>query len=250
MSYRQMANLYDQLMAHAPYDEWVNFTEEIIKDADLEGKRIVDLGCGTGEIAIQLADKGYELTGVDYSSDMLTIANQKAADQKLDIQWLQQDLRELEGLTNFDVAISYCDVMNYITDADDITKSVKNVYDSLRPGGIFIFDVHHLEYINENYIGQTFAEVEDEVSYIWHCTAGDLPGEMYHDLTFFYLQDDKYERFDEQHHQKTHEINFYKNILKEKGFENIKVYADFSTKSENLGESPARIFFSAIKGLR
>ncbi|MHA6252183.1 class I SAM-dependent DNA methyltransferase [Oceanobacillus sp. CAU 1775] len=248
MSYQQMANLYDYLMAHAPYDEWVSFTEEILKNHSGDTKRMVDFGCGTGEITTKLASKGYEMTGVDYSSDMLAIASQKATEQRLNIQWLQQDLRELDGLSNYDVAISYCDVINYITEPEELSKTMKNINDTLKPGGIFLFDVHDLEYIEEYYLGQTFAEVEDEISYIWKCSPGDEQGEMYHDLTFFYLQEGKYERFDEQHVQRTYKINFYKNILIESGFENIKVYADFSTKVENLGENPSRIFFSAIKG--
>lgn len=250
MSYRQMANVYDHLMKHAPYKEWVNFTEEIFSQSGHEIKQIADLGCGTGEITIALAQKGYEMTGVDYSEDMLAYAEHKAMQRNVNIQWLNQDLRQLEGISHLDAAISYCDVLNYITEPEDLQNVFHHVHDSLKPGGLFLFDVHDINYITHHYINHTFADVTDDISYIWFCLPGEEPGEMYHELTFFNLQDGKYERFDEEHHQRTYPVQFYKDLLNAAGFENIKVYADFSLKLNNVKENSKRIFFSASKGSR
>lgn len=250
MAYQQMAYLYDHLMAHAPYDEWVAFTEKMFADSGKTMKQVADLGCGTGEITTKLAMRGYEMVGVDNSQDMLTYAEHKASISNLSIQWLHQDLIELEGVRDLDAAISYCDVLNYITNPEQLEATFQNVYDSLKVGGLFLFDVHDFDFIMGNYLNETFAEVTDEASYIWFCTPGEEPGEMYHDLTFFYSEKENYERFDEQHHQRTYPIEFYKEILLKSGFENIKVYADFSTIPENIDENAARIFFSATKGSR
>ncbi|MBR3120203.1 MULTISPECIES: class I SAM-dependent DNA methyltransferase [Oceanobacillus] len=247
MAYQQMASLYDQLMVNAPYDAWVSFTEEMIKQTGKEAERIADLGCGTGEIATRLAERGYHITGVDYSTEMLTHAAHKAEEKNLSIQWIHQDLTKLTGLFEYDVAISYCDVMNYITEPMDLQKSFHNIANCLKEGGLFIFDVHSLSHVEKNYMNQTFAEVTDEASYIWFCSAGDDPGEMFHDLTFFALEEETYKRFDEFHHQKTYPVTFYKKILKESGFENIKLFADFSTKVNNVDENSERIFFLAEK---
>lgn len=250
MAYQQMASLYDELMTHAPYDEWVDFTEQIFKESGKSMKKIADLGCGTGEITTKLASKGYEMIGVDYSQDMLTYAENKANNKNLDIKWLHQDIKELEGLNELDAAISYCDVLNYITEPEQLQLTFDHVYKSLKVGGLFLFDVHGIDYIMDNYINQTFADVTDEASYVWFCTPGEAVGEMYHDLTFFYLNDGKYERFDEQHHQRTFQSEFYINLLISSGFENVKVYADFSVVPHNTDENAARIFFSATKGPR
>ncbi len=250
MAYQKMAYLYDQLMSHAPYDKWIQFTEAVFRDSGFSGKKIADLGCGTGEISTRLAQLGYEVIGVDNSQDMLTYAEHKASIQNQSIRWLHQDLREMDGLYDIDAAVSYCDVLNYITDPEELQNTFHHIYQSLKPSGLFLFDVHHLQYINENYLDQTFAEVTDEASYIWFCIPGDASGEMYHDLTFFYLEDGKYERFDEQHRQRTYPIHVYKEFLKIAGFENIKVYADFSSIPNNLNEDTARIFFSASKRSR
>lgn len=247
MAYQQMAYLYDQLMLNAPYEKWVFFTEQMIANSNRDIKKIADLGCGTGVITTKLAEVGYDMTGVDYSTEMLTYAEHKASEDNLQIQWLHQDLVRLEGLSNYDAAISYCDVINYITDASDLKKVFQNVADTLKVGGLFIFDIHSLYQVEHNYINQTFADVTDDASYIWFCSEGDERGEMFHDLTFFSREDNKYRRFEEFHHQKTYSIDFYKKLLDESGFENLKIYADFSLKENEIGEKSERIFFLAEK---
>ncbi|WP_087971736.1 class I SAM-dependent DNA methyltransferase [Oceanobacillus rekensis] len=247
MAYQQMAYLYDQLMLNAPYAEWVDFTEKIINNSDKKINKIVDLGCGTGEITSRLADMGYQMTGVDYSADMLTYAEHKASKNNHSIQWLHQDLITLEGLSEYDAAISYCDVINYITSPDDLKKTFENVATSLKAGGLFIFDVHSLYQVEENYLNQTFADVTDDASYIWFCSEGEERGEMFHDLTFFSRVGDEYVRFDEFHHQRTHPVEFFKKLLIDTGFENLELYADFSLKENNINTKSERIFFLAEK---
>lgn len=247
MAYKQMASLYDQLMVDAPYDEWTAFTLEAFRRSGKQITHVADLGCGTGEITKRLAKAGYTMRGVDYSPEMLAHADHKASKEQLMIQWLCQDLKELEGLTNLDAVISYCDVINYIVSETDLKLVFKNVADALKFGGLFIFDVHSLFHVEEHLINQTFADVTEDVSYIWFCSEGDQQGEMYHDLTFFSLSGNKYEKFDEYHHQQTYSKTFYEQLLKEAGFEHIKVYGDFSFNREDMHEEAERIFFIAEK---
>ena len=247
MAYQQMAYLYDKLMEDAPYDRWLEFTLDLFQRSGKDIRTVADLGCGTGVITRKLAKEGYHMTGVDYSSDMLTHAEHSANKQNTPIRWLIQDLRELQGLRNMDAAISYCDVINYITSEAELLDTFTNIANILKSEGLFLFDVHSLSHVQHNFINQTFAEVMEDTSYIWFCTEGEHPGEMYHDLTFFTLDGSKYSRFDEFHHQRTYEINFYKECLMKAGFENIHVFADFSTEEESIHEDAQRIFFMASK---
>lgn len=242
-----MAYVYDKLMAHAPYDKWADFTKKVIKHSGKQIEQIADLGCGTGEITARLARAGYRMTGVDYSTEMLAYAEHKASEEGLRVQWMSQDLREMQGLVAQDVAVSYCDVMNYITTEEELRNVFKRVADALKDGGLFIFDVHSMYHVEHNLINQTFADVTEDASYIWFCSEGDLPGEMYHDLTFFALNGEKYERFDEYHHQRTYSSLFFQEILHAAGFENIKMYADFNLKNEIIDEKAERFFFLAEK---
>lgn len=251
MAYRQMASLYDQFMAHAPYDDWVEFTEEIFRLSETSIKNIADLGCGTGEITIRLAKKNYSLIGVDYASEMLTHAEQKATKEKLPIQWIHQDLRELSGLNQLDAVVSYCDVINYITSEEEVGNVFNKIAASLKEEGLFIFDVHALAHVENRLMNQSFTDVNDDIAYIWNCIEGEESGEMYHDLTFFTLREEGlYDRFDEYHHQRTFPVKVYEQLLYAAGFEKPKVYYDFSLKNKKSDETTERIFIVTKKRSR
>ncbi|MFD1038546.1 class I SAM-dependent DNA methyltransferase [Virgibacillus byunsanensis] len=247
MAYQQMAYLYDQLMMEAPYNKWLEFTEEMIRQTGKKVSKIADLGCGTGQITTRLAAKGYQMTGVDYSIDMLSYAEQRSSDQSLSVQWIHQDLRELEGIKDVDLAVSYCDVMNYITTEKELNVVFEKVSDILNPGGLFIFDVHSMYHVENNFVNHTFGDVSEDISYIWFCLEGDIPGEMYHDLTFFVKDGNQYNRFDEYHHQQTFPIEKYQELLIQSGFEISNISADFSMEKQNLSKHAERIFIVAEK---
>ncbi|GAA0601999.1 class I SAM-dependent methyltransferase [Virgibacillus siamensis] len=246
-AYHQLATLYDKLMGDAPYEQWIDFAEKIFGQSGKDIKTIADLGCGTGQITTKLAQNGYEVSGVDYSVDMLSIARKRADQENVSIQWIHQDLQQLEGLYNLDAAISFCDVMNYITEENALRSVFHRVAASLKTGGLFMFDVHSVNKVVQFYVNNTFADVQEDVSYIWFCTAGEEPGEMYHDLTFFVSDGKKYDRFEEFHHQQTYYVDFYKKLLDEAGFEISGLYGDFLINSDFNEEQVERIFIIAEK---
>ncbi len=249
MSYHRFAYIYDVLMDHAPYKQWVTFTKDIIKHKKTEVKTIVDLGCGTGEIALRLSEVGFDVTGVDYSEEMLTTASQKALDKNKRLSWVKQDIRYLEGFNDIDLFISFCDVINYITEPEELLEVFKRVYASLAEEGMFIFDFHSIYYAEDKLVDQTFADVTEELAYVWECEPGDRRGEMFHYLTFFQKDNnhEQYSRFDETHHQQTYELNEYKNLLEESGFSKIDVYGDFLLENEFSEKSNERIFICVQK---
>lgn len=242
-----MAFLYDQLMKEAPYDQWLAFTQAMIRKSGKSIESIADLGCGTGEITIKLASEGYQLFGVDYSAEMLTYAEQKARTKNVQVNWLHQDLRELQGLTNLDAVISYCDVINYITSESELRNVFQRIARSLKVGGLLMFDIHSVDYVTNHLINHSFTEVRDDMAYIWECIEGENHGEMFHDLTFFIREDEKYHRMNEYHHQYTYPIEVYKSILTEAGFENPVLYSDFSIENEKRSKKAERIFFVTEK---
>ncbi|MGI8316077.1 class I SAM-dependent DNA methyltransferase [Halobacillus mangrovi] len=242
MSYHQMAQVYDRLMADAPYDDWVKFTKNMIKEFHPHVKAVLDAGCGTGEITHRLHGGEFVLTGVDLSEEMLAMAQQK--NPRSGIQWLHQDMTQLEGINHYDCVISYCDVLNYLTDEISVRNAFTSIYDALNSKGLFLFDVHSIDHIHEDLYGSTFAEVYDELSYVWFCDPGETDNSVVHDLTFFLKDGDKYTRFDERHNQKGYPINDLQHWLEEAGFKIKRICADFDEKPSTVGD---RLFFVCQK---
>lgn len=247
MAYQQMASVYDRLMDDAPYDKWLAFTLEMFRRSGKKIRQVTDLGCGTGRITTKLAEAGYDVTGVDYSDEMLSYAQQRASSNGQAVQWIHQDLRELAGLENMDAVVSYCDVINYITTEEELATVFQHVAHMLNAEGIFVFDVHALNHVQNDLVGETFAVVDEDMSYVWFCSPSDMPGEMYHDLTFFVADGDEYVRFDESHHQRTFPVEHYQQLLHAAGFDIRHVLGDFSIEAGSVQENTERIFIVAEK---
>ena len=89
--YRDFAYLYDTLMKNVDYKKWTNQVEEIFKRHGKQPKTIVDLACGTGGVTNILAERGYQITGVDISEDMLFVAREKARKSGQGILFVRYD---------------------------------------------------------------------------------------------------------------------------------------------------------------
>ena len=210
-SYTDFAYIYDKLIGQ-DYEKWADYIEEIFAKNNLKPSLVLDLGCGTGSITNILAKRGYDMIGVDISPDMLNVAREKATEEGLDVLYLCQDIREFELYGTVDAIICTLDVLNYITDADDLKQVFRLVRNYLNPDGIFIFDVN-TEYKLENILGNnTFITDEEGVFYSWENDYSDGLSTQY--LTFFAEREDgTYERFDEVHVQRAYSSDLLKKLL-------------------------------------
>ncbi|WP_232695432.1 class I SAM-dependent DNA methyltransferase [Brevibacillus daliensis] len=242
MAYTHLAHVYDALMGDAKYEDWITFAEEYWHK---EGKpsRIIDLGCGTGNITIPLAKKGFQVTGVDLSPEMLAIAYEKMKEARVDVTWIEQDMAELM-LEKVDSVISFCDCLSYVTDEEAVKKTFERVYQHLIPGGSFLFDVHSPYKILHFFADHTFTLDTDEITYIWQCYTDDERMEVEHDLTFFVQQPNGYyQRMEEVHAQRAYQPTQIISWLREAGFEQIKLTADFVNLPPHAESE--RLFFTA-----
>ena len=247
VSYQNFAYVYDYLMKDAPYQEWVEFVEQIALKYQIEGKSILDIGCGTGELAIRLKESGFRPTGVDLSEEMLAVAIQKAKEKQLDISYYHQDMRHLEGLSQYDLVVIFCDSLNYLADEHDVKATFAGVRNHVKDNGLFLFDVHSVHKMATFFNDQTYADNGDEISFIWNAWKGtEAPHSVEHELTFFVYDDEleTYKRFDEDHFQRTFPIDLFKAWLDENGFEIVELMGDFGGSSL---EEADRIFFVCKK---
>ncbi|WP_141431450.1 class I SAM-dependent methyltransferase [Bacillus sp. 03113] len=247
MSYEKFAYLYDSLMKDVPYEKWVSLIERKKEKYKVKGNRFLDLACGTGELSIRLANAGYEVTGVDLSSDMLAVAQSKSGQNEKRIFFIEQNMCELQLTETYDFVGIFCDSLNYLETNTDVIQTFKIVSNHIKNGGLFLFDVHSLFKINDIFVDQSFTFKEEEVCYIWDCYLGEYENSVEHELTFFQLDQASghYHRYDELHKQRTFPIEKYVEWLDFAGFEVLEVIADFFDMDPV--EQSERIFFIARK---
>jgi len=133
---------YDLLYKDKDYLSEAEYVDRLIKKYAPAAKTILNLGCGTGKHDFLLAEKGYEVAGVDMSEDMLAIANAQLTTLNLQsaIQFTQGDIRTIRLSRTFDVIISLFHVMSYQPTNADLRAVFATVKAHLNEGGIFIFD--------------------------------------------------------------------------------------------------------------
>lgn len=242
MSEEHFASIYDYLMEGAPYERWLQYA----KDRLPQGGKIVDLACGTATFTMMLHEHGYEVIGIDISQDMLTIAEQKMREKNVSIPLIKQDMREFIGVSQLDGVTIFCDGLNYLFDEGDVQQTFAKVNESLKAGGVFLFDVHSIRKMQETFQNELYGENGEEVAYLWFTSPDEAPYSVEHTLTFFIKDDDgKYDRIDEIHRQRTFPVETYMEWLEAANFEKIEVTTDFGNSPYN--EMDERIFFRAIK---
>lgn len=244
MTYQRFAHLYDRLMTDIPYGEYVEWVRGIAPAEQY--KNLLDIGCGTGTLSLLFHEAGYDVTGIDLSEEMLSVAQERFIAAGAEIPLIAQSMHELKGFSDIDIAVIAIDSLNYLHDAKEVQATFKQVHSALRPGGHLFFDVHSVYKMDHLFLEGPFVFDHEDCSYIWFTEEGDDPHSVYHDLTFFVKQSDHlYERFEESHYQRTFPADHYEQWLEEVGFSNVSVTADWQSappKSES-----ERIFLHAIK---
>lgn len=136
--FKDYSKYYNLLYKDKNYIAEVDYILSLIKQHMPQAQSILNLGCGTGNHDFIFAKKGYAVTGVDLSVDMIDIAKSKNINNE--IQFLQGDIRTVNLKKEFDVVLSLFHVMSYQTTNDDLIKAIKTAYANLKKGGVFIFD--------------------------------------------------------------------------------------------------------------
>lgn len=239
--YNDFAYIYDKLINDVDYKEWADYYFKIFQRYGLSPKLGLDLGCGTGNLTVELASRGIEMTGVDLSEDMLMVAREKS--EGMDILYLNQDMTEFELYGTVDFIVSSLDCINYITDKRDLQRVMKLANNYLEPGGLFIFDIN-TRYKLENVIGDnTFILEDDDCFCSWQNEYDKRRKLSDFYLTFFLKDGENYTRFDEHHTERAYGIEEIKSLIESSGMRLLKVYHNLSF--ENPKKNSERVFFVA-----
>lgn len=140
-AFRNYGKYYDLLYQDKDYAKECDFLEEIFrKYAESMPRTIVDAGCGTGGHALILAERGYEVTGIDQSKEMIAIAKKKAAQTKTCTHFHKMNMIDFKLGRRFDVCISMFAAVDYVTANEELQRCFSSVRKHLKPGSLFIFD--------------------------------------------------------------------------------------------------------------
>ncbi|QOR36320.1 class I SAM-dependent methyltransferase [Clostridium sp. 'deep sea'] len=225
------------------YNNWSSYLIELI-NKNPKGIKLLDAGCGTGTISNLMAKQGFTVTGVDSSTAMLNMAWKHVKPQ---LQFVHQNIQQLNLSREYDVIISTCDVFNYITTEKELLKTLTRIYDHLDYDGVFLFDISSYNKL-KNFLGNNnFSDITNDVGYIWDNFFDDESNILNMQITFFmpYEETGLYYRCDEEHYQRAWSITEIVAALVETGFKSIKAYDAFTFDPPT--ESSDRIQFVAYK---
>ncbi len=254
-AYTGFAEVYDTFMDNVPYEEWGAYLCGLLEEYGIRDGIVADLGCGTGTMTEYLAEKGYDMIGIDASEEMLEIAQEKKEKSGYEILYLLQDMREFELYGTVRAIISVCDSINYITEPGDLRQVFYWADNYLDPDGVFIFDFN-TEYKYREVLGdQTIAENRETCSFIWDNYYYEEERINEYELSLFIREEEQdrdryemYRRYQETHYQRAYTLEEMQELLEAAGMRFLAAYDAFT--KERPTDTSERIYVIAGKGER
>ncbi len=244
-AYKNLALSYDRLTGDVDYDAVVDFYFALLRREGLRPRTALDLACGTGSVALRLAQRGLAVTAVDLSEDMLCLAAQKCQDLPAPPQFVCQALEDLRLPRAADLAVCALDSLDYITDPTLCRRAIGRVYKALNPGGCFIFDVNTPEKLRAM-DGQIFLDEDEEVFCLWRGEFDESTNICSYGMDLFQRQGSLWRRSFEEHREYAYSAGELVSWLREAGFTSVAVYGDRRFAPPAPGEQ--RIYLKARKG--
>lgn len=159
LEYQKMPEYFD---AHniGPDTEAKNaLIERLLKEQNV--KSVLDMTCGTGSQVFYLHERGYEVVGSDFSPALIEQARKKAKSQGQDIRFLNGDMRDLR-VGQFDAVITIFNAIGHVTKLG-FSKTLQNIHENLKEGGIYVFDIFNLDAITDQVIDDFDVDIENVV---------------------------------------------------------------------------------------
>lgn len=152
-AYAELAAVYDAFTEGHDHERWLGLVEELATCHGLQGRRLLDVGCGTGNSFLPMLARGYEVVGCDLSPDMVAHAREKVRTQGARAEVFVADMRALPEIGAFDLVTCLDEAMNYLMSPDQVRAALEGFARNLRPGGIAVFDSNNLRAYRRWYAG-------------------------------------------------------------------------------------------------
>jgi SAM-dependent methyltransferase len=231
--YNGYAHIYDASGQIAFSEQMIPYLRRLLERHPVRQRRMLDLACGTGTVAIAMALQGWQVTGVDASPHMLEQARAKAeaiGQEHLDnrLRWMQADMRRFRVREPVSLVTCLYDSLNYMLSSDDLQAVFRHVSAALEPGGLFLFDMN-TAYALENYWeGQTYMTDTPDLTVV-------MASEHDYDLhrstvtvTCFEREGDVYRKYIETHVEQAYPQEHVATLLSDVGLSVVNAYACFT----------------------
>ncbi len=238
---------YDALTENVEAPKRAAYFDKLIqKYRRTKGNVLLDLACGTGTMAEEMARKGYDVIGIDYSSGMLGQAIEKKIQSGLPIQYVQQDMRELNLYGTVDITICTLDSLNHLPNLESVQQVFQNVANSTEPNGLFLFDMNTL-YKHRVYLGsQVYIYETDAVYCVWENSLQNDNCTVEITLELFQLcEDNRYRRQTETLTERAYPSEEIRLALINSGFTVLGIY--HADSEEPLRDDSQRMVVIARK---
>ncbi len=230
LPYTAMAPIYDAMNQELDYARWADFVEaQFARFAKTKPELVLDLAAGTGSMTIELAKRGYDMTAVDNSADMLSIAATRLAEAgQYGVLLLEQDMTDFELYGTVDAVVCCLDSLNHLTEDGELETCFALVHNYLNPDGLFLFDVNTPHKFRHTYGDNDFILEDGDAVCCWQNQFDAESGLCDFILTIFEKQSDgRYTRTDTVQTERCYSRSHLTRALKQAGFEVLGVYADY-----------------------
>ena len=225
--YQGFAEIYDSLMNDVNYESWADHYTRLLSIYGIRGGKVCECACGTGGLTIPMQRRGFQMTGVDLSREMLWQAAQKARKNGMAIPFVQQDMKALNLHKPMDAVIATCDGVNYLLTEEDLLSFFRAAKRSVRPGGALVFDVSTPYKLKNILCAGLMCEDREDITYLWQNTWHERSGTVSLDLCFFIREEDgRYRRMEEHQKQRAWDMETLKNMLWRAGFRAVCMYSE------------------------
>lgn len=239
-AYSAISKYYDRFNEELDYDRWAAFCAHYLPEKGL----VLDLACGTGNMSLALAKRGYEVIGTDISCDMLSVAREKAAAAGLPVLFLNQDMTELDLYGTIDGAVCCLDSINYLLEPASLSACFGRVSLFLNPGGVFLFDVNTPYKFKTIYGENHYVLEDDRVLIAWRNQFDEASGLCDFALDVFTEKDQgAYNRQSESHQERCYTVDQLRQAAVGAGLMVEGIYSDFNHTPYTKDESCERWYF-------
>jgi len=244
-SYSVFARYYDSLTLNVNYPARADYLCDLFSHFNHNTGITLDLACGTGSLTVELAKRGLDIYGIDGSMSMLTVAQQKAAANNLNILFLCQQMQHIDLYGTVDTVICALDSINHLTSEKDVLSAFQRVSLFLNEGGYFVFDVNTTYKHKHILANNTFVYDTDDVYCVWQNTYESKNNRVGISLDFFARDGEVYHRSSEHFFERAYSTDQLVSMLNQVGMELVHLYDDMSFSEPN--DNSERLVFVTQK---